>query len=407
MEKTNIKKKVLYFIPSFPVRSETFIQREVSKLIDRDNLDLTVFSLDGDRAELYENVKPCVKYYRLNWKDVFTSIPFIVVRRSQVLKAFKLVKKDKTKSFFGRFFLFLKSLAYAYVFSRLNPDHIHVHFMSDSSTIVMVASVLLDVPYSISGHAIDVVVYGSLISEKALTSKFIAVCNQTVWAKVVKEANKVKKSGKVKLMFHGIDYEKTFGETLHINKPDRPLIYSVPSRLVEKKGVEYLIKASKILKDRGIDHFVYIVGYGERYQEYLDLIAGLGLEETVKILGDNKGLPNEEVIAYMKIADIYAFPNTVSREGDIDGVPTTVIEAAMAKLPIIVTSAGSTTDLIEDNVTGLIIREKDEEELAGAIIKLMESSSLRDRLGEKAFIKARGMFDLEKNIEDLEKLFIS
>ncbi len=400
------KKKLLYFVPEFPRLTETFIEREISKLIEFDNLDIVVFSLAKASGAMSENVKDKVVYQKLTWRASFLAGFYFFTRTRAVLDAWKLVWDDKTKSVIKRAYLFLKGVGYTKLFERYNPEHIHVNFLSDPSTIALIVSKILNIPFSISAHAKDVFVDGTLISEKAREAKFITVCNENTWRKVVEEANKERASGKVRLIFHGIEAQKVFIGTPDIKKPDRPMIFLGGTRLVEKKGIKYMVEASRILKDRGIEHQVDIVGPGPLYEELMVQIKELGLEDTVIIHGEGKGTPFKLVAQYYQIADIFVLPSIVTQEGDVDGVPTVVIEAALAHLPMVTTSAGSITDLVTADA-GILIPDKDAVAIADAVEKLLSDKDLAKRLGDTAHKKASEMFNLERNVGELESLLLN
>ena len=300
----------------------------------------------------------------------------------------------------------LKGMAYAKVFSEYRPDHIHVHFLSNFSTVAMVAAQVLNIPFSVSAHAKDALVDSSLVLTKVQRAKFITICNKRTWQAVIDKIP-AELAPKVKLTYHGIDHEKIFSGPSRLPKPSRPVIFMGGTRLVEKKGVRYVIEASKLLKDRGIDHQIELVGPGPLYQELQHIIDSLDLSQNVFIHGEGKGTPFDQVVDYYKIADVFVFPSIETSEGDMDGVPTVVIEGALAKIPIITTSAGSITDLIDHEDSGIIIPQKDAAILANQIERLLSDSALRARLVTNAFQKASSMFHLDNNIKKLQELLLS
>ena len=419
----NEKKKLLYYIPHFPVLSETFIEREASKLVEFDQMDITILSLTAGSGAMSENIKDKVHYVRLTigicvsalFSYVFKNpkkmieIHKLVMGKDRLPYFLNLSKDDSARTkmsvlgrFHGsRFIHYWKGVAYAKVFEKYHPDHIHAHFLSDSSTVAMVAAKILGVPFSISAHATDVFREGTLIPIKAREAKFITVCNGNTWKEAVKYANQTKSSGKVKLIFHGIDSNK-FLDVAIPEKPKVPFIFTI-ARLVEKKGLRYLIEASKILKTRNIDHVVKIAGYGPMYHELLDLIEKNDLASNVQILGEGKGIPNVQVAGLLQVADIYAAPFIHASDNDVDGVPTTVIEAALAKVPIIATDSGSIADLVTEE-TGLIVKQRDSVGLADAIEKLINDKELSQKLVLTAHKQAREQFDLNKNVGELQNL---
>ncbi len=389
------KKRVLYFIPEFPRLTETFIEREVAALLERGNVDVKILSLKKASGATSQKVLDITEYKRLDWIHSFSAAVYFLTHTKKVLELFRIIP-DK--------YLLLKSFGYTKIIEEFHPEHLHVHFLSDPSTIAMVAASLLDIPFSVSGHARDVFVEGTLIPEKADRAKFMAICNSFAWQKCIELAGP-KNSSKIYKVFHGIDMNIFSGLAVK-QKPNRPSIFLGGTRLVEKKGIKYVIEASRLLLDQGVDHQIDLVGPGPMYKEFKDTILDQGLENNVYIHGEGKGTPFEEVKEFYKTADIFVFPAIETLEGDADGVPTVVIEAAVAKLPIITTDAGGITDLVDDGVTGLLVPQKDAQALASAIEKLIYDKSLGKRLAEAAHKKVQTMFDLDKNVEKLEELLL-
>jgi colanic acid/amylovoran biosynthesis glycosyltransferase len=397
-------KKVLYFIPEFPRLTETFIEREVSKLIELGNLDIGVFSLKKASGKMSDNVAIVTNYKRLDVKTLIESFRYKFTKTSKVVEAWKLIYRDSSRSIFSSAYFFIKALGYTRLFEKYGPDHIHAHFLSDPSSIALVASTVLGIPFSVSGHARDVFVEGTLIPEKAERAKFIAICNKAAYEKCLELAGE-KHAGKISLIYHGVDPNAIFSTELKKQKPTRPLIFSA-ARLVEKKGLAYLIDASKILRERGVDHEIRIAGPGPLYWMLSEKISSMKLQDSVIIEGNGKGVPFDEISQFYRIADIFVLPSIDTDAGDADGVPTVVIEAALAKLPIVTTDAGSITDLVADKETGLIVPQKDPQALALAIEKLISDVPARQRIGEEARRRAEEMFDINNNISDLERLLL-
>ena len=387
------KKRIVYFIPTFPGLSETFIEREVSKLVDLGNLDVHIVSLNRGKGKTSEKVLALTEYQRLTWATSFSAIRYFFTRSKQVLEAFKIVKNP---------YLLLKSLGYTKKFQNLKPDNLHAHFFSAPSTSVIVASIILGIPFSISGHARDVFVEGTLIREKVRRATFASICNGFAWKKCVEIAGEDLK-GKIRLIYHGIDTH-LFELPAKKEKPSRPVIFMGGTRLVEKKGITYMLQASKILLERGLDHQLELVGAGPLLDDVRTEIIESNLQDNVFIHGNGEGMPFEEVKEFYKIADIFVLPSIETAEGDADGVPTVVIEAAIARVPIITTNAGGITDLVEDGITGLLIPQKDAKAIADAVLVLLMDPQLRSLLRQNAYNKAAEMFNIEKNAAELEKL---
>jgi colanic acid/amylovoran biosynthesis glycosyltransferase len=420
------KKKIVIFIPEFPRASETFIEREISKLVEFGNLDISVVSLAKASGEMSSATQSVIHYEKLTLSTALSAFfSYVVFHPLKILKIHKLilgkdpvpylfnlkksnaVEKDK-RSALGRlhnarFIHFLKGIAYAKVFEKYSPDQIHAHFLSDPSTIAMVAAKVLNIPFSISGHARDVFVEGTLIPVKVREAKFIAICNKFAWQKC-KELSGSENTQNVKQMYHGLDMN-IFSSPPKMKKPDRPLIFLGGTRFVEKKGIKYMLEASKILKERGIAHQVDLVGSGPLYGEIKQAIADFGLEDIVVIHGEGKGMPFSKVAEFYKIADVFVLPCIETGSGDADGVPNVVLEAAVARLPIVTTNAGSVTDVITPEI-GVLVPQKDPTAIADAVENLIFDSEKRKELGEKAYQRVKEMFDIEKNAKALEQLLL-
>lgn len=423
-------KRLLYIVPQFPVLTESFIRREVEKLVERGNLDVSVLALYPGSGKTTAEVMARLTYLRLNMVTaVLAAFKYVVFRPFLAMRVFVLVlsssdnypflwpKKvmpgDEIKprqSVVGnfsrtRFVHFLKGVGYAGVFEKFNPDHIHVNFLSEYSNMVMVAAQLMKIPYSISAHAKDVFVEHSLVKSKAKTAKFISICNKNTWAKT-KDLAEEFDGDHIKLLYHGVDENKL-----------RKLISSGPlpqsqipafvciARLVEKKGLTYLVEASQKLKSEGVKHKVYIIGPGPLYDLLISQAKESDVLDSVEVLGEGKGLPFEEAIKYVAISTAFVAPFIQTQTGDVDGVPNTVIEATLLDKPTIATDVGSISELINSE-TGFIVPQRDSGALAAAMKKVIEmqgSDDLTQRV-VRAKKLAKDTFDLDRNIEKLENL---
>lgn len=396
-------KKILYFIPEFPRISETFIEREVSWLIELGTLDIKILSLAKASGTTSQKVQDRIIYKRISWLTCLMALKYLFLAPYELFSSFREYWKGTKNTQVRKLHFFLKSVAYTYVIENLKPEHIHVHFLSWPSSTAMIASRILGIPYSISGHARDVFLEGELIKEKIKTCKFITICNTYAYRRAIELAGPEADTKNVHLIYHGVD-PKIFEGPAKMSKLEVPRIFLGGTRLVEKKGITYMIKASKILVDRGIKHQVDLVGPGKLYSVLKEQIENLGLQKTVYIHGEGKGTPFSEVLEFYKVSDVFVLPSIETNEGDVDGVPTVVIEATMAKVPVVSTNAGGITDLIINGETGIIVAQRSAEEIANAVEKVLTDKEFAQKMVEKAYKKAVGMFDLETNIGKLEQL---
>lgn len=406
------KVKLLVFVPTFPVFTETFIERELAKLVARENLDVTVLALKNGTASITETLKPCVTYKELKLLTFFEVVTksFLVylAMLPKLAGAYKLLQDSTSvspKSAFAKIFLLFRVCAfYAPLIKTFTPDFILVQFFSEMSTVAMLVAYFLNIPYAISAHARDVFEFGEYATSKVKTAKFISICNKKALESCILQSG-VANPKNVILRYHGIDFAK-YPETLF--EPTKPLKLLTIARYTEKKGHRYLLEACNMLKAQGVDFTLELIGGGgELYAETKELVSQLGLTTQVHFVNDGKEISFEETLPYFKSAQIYVFPSIVSAAGDSDGIANVLVEAALFKLPVVATNAGSTTELIEHGVTGLVVAQKDPKALAEAIMQLATKPAVRESLATQNYLKAKKMFDLDKNIADLEKMIQS
>ncbi len=156
-------------------------------------------------------------------------------------------------------------------------------------------------------------------------------------------------------------------------------------RLVEKKGVDHLLRALPAVKRKIPDALCLIGGSGSEQAALEGLARTLGVGDSVRFLG---GLDWQGVASALRAADIFVAPSIHDSKGNSDGLPNTVLEAMASGCPIVATTLPGIQLAITDNEHGLLVLEKDAAQLADAIIRLGLDNALRTRLGENARLRA-------------------
>lgn len=156
-------------------------------------------------------------------------------------------------------------------------------------------------------------------------------------------------------------------------------------RVHPQKGLEYLIEAVGKVKKSGINVELNVVGplMGVAFGNYEGLlrekVSYLGLSDHVKFIGTvgDRGKLKE----FYKNADVFVLPSLS------EGSPKVIPEAMACGLPVISTDISSIPDLIQDGVEGILIRPKDVDGLANALMRLAQDPGLRYRIGKAALVK--------------------
>jgi glycosyltransferase involved in cell wall biosynthesis len=151
-------------------------------------------------------------------------------------------------------------------------------------------------------------------------------------------------------------------------------------RIEDYKGIEYLIQAGKIVEKYIPDITITIAGKGN-FSKYKQLI---GTDSHFIVI--NKFLEDEEVATLFQKTSLVVLPYIV-------GSQSGVISIAYAfKKPVIVTDVGNFSEMVENEITGLIVPPKDHEALARAIIRLLNDNKLRNDMGLKGSNLSKDLF---------------
>jgi glycosyltransferase involved in cell wall biosynthesis len=104
-------------------------------------------------------------------------------------------------------------------------------------------------------------------------------------------------------------------------------------------------------------------------------------------------------------ADLFVLPNRIAGDGDRDGLPNVLLEAASQSLACVASSVSGVPELIEDGVSGVLVPSDDADALAGALVRLIGEPLLRLRLGRAAAERVRSEFSFEHGIDMLVRRF--
>jgi len=171
-------------------------------------------------------------------------------------------------------------------------------------------------------------------------------------------------------------------------------------RLTKAKGVDILLKAIKILKEKYQKEIkAAIVGEGYLEEELKELVIELGIEKEVEFLGVRR-----DIERLMKSTQIFVLPSRW------EGLPLAILEAMSSRASIIATSVGGISEVIEHEKEGILISPEDPEVLASAISELLKDEELRVKLGINAYKKVKEKYSIEvytNNILELYKSLIT
>ncbi len=156
-------------------------------------------------------------------------------------------------------------------------------------------------------------------------------------------------------------------------------------RLTQAKGVDILLKAIKILKNKYNKHLnIAIIGDGPLRENLNILAVELGVNREVKFLGVRKDI--EELMISSKI---FVLPSRW------EGLPMVILEAMSRGMSIIATEVGGVPEVIKNGKEGILISPEDQEALAQSIDDLLENEELQEKLSQTAYKKVREKYSIE------------
>jgi colanic acid/amylovoran biosynthesis glycosyltransferase len=167
-------------------------------------------------------------------------------------------------------------------------------------------------------------------------------------------------------------------------------------RLVEKKGTKVLIEALANVADAKL----IVIGDGPLRTALQRQARELG--DRVRFLGE---LPSDEVAQWMRRASVLAAPSLTAADGDAEGLPNVVVEAAASGLPVVGTRHSGIPEAIEDGVTGFLVPEGHAEALAARLAEVLGSESLRREMGVAARRLAERKFSRQMLTARLESIY--
>lgn len=406
-------KRIGYFIGQYHVLSQTSIQRELAALGDSGLSVLVIADILPDR-ELPDVNTPgvsvqylCPMDEKILWRYrryFFFKNPLACVNLFLYVICHNY---NRNKNFDFDRLVFSKAIYLAGLLKETGTGLIHSPWADDCAFISLLASRLLGIPYSVQARAHDVhgkaFLYG--LGEKFNNADFV-ITNSEYNAAHIKSLASVQTAGKINVVYEGLNLDQ-FPVEERKNGSSALRVLSV-ARLIERKGLIYLLKACKILKGRGHAFTCEIVGESENplfmnyHASLKKLHQDLGLEDCVFFRGAQ---PFLKVLEGYRQADIFVLPCVVGEDGSRDIIPNSLIEAMAMKLPVISTNITAIPEIVQNGVSGILIPPNDEQALAEALIKLIENAPLRRRLGENARRKVEERFDIHKNIAGYANLF--
>lgn len=360
-------KKVLHYKTNFLNKSETFIDRLVRNHI---------------------NYHPIALCYR---KKAFT----------ENLTIFEVPKKGLDS--WINFAAFHSNMSLPY-FSRIlnqeSPAVVHAHFGYDAVKLIQ-ATQKHGIPLIVSFYGTDVSRLPSEFGWKrryrnlALSATHFIAASEYMKDQLVKLGFPKQK---ISIVRFGVDLN---GANFNETPPSTNRIMMV-GRMVEKKGFEYGIRAISKLRERGIIPDVNIYGYGPDMKALEELTKKLRIEDQVRFHGYQ---PVDKILEAHHQHSLLLAPSVTARDGDMEGLPNTILEAMAQGTPVVATRHAAIPEVIEDKKTGFLVEERDVEGLADIMEKILQNTFDLNQIRHEARKTIEETYSIKRMVREVETIY--
>ncbi len=405
-----MSKPVAFVLKGYPRLSETFIAQEILGL-QKAGLILEIISLrhptDKARHPVHDEIKARVTYLPEYVKDEPGRClrAWFVARRLPGFQAAYAVfrqdyARDRTSNRARRFVQ-----AMVLVAERGNAvSALHSHFIHTPASVTRYAAMMLGLSWTCSAHAKDIWTSEDWdLSGKLDDADWVVTCTANGRATLQNLAHQPER---VHLSYHGLDLSRfaPFKQRVHArdgSQPDNPVRIVSVGRCVAKKGYGTLLSALALLPDDlhwRFDH----AGGGELLEDLKRQAGELDIASRITWHGS---LPQDKVLELYRACDVFALPCTIAADGDRDGLPNVLVEAASQGLACVSTTTSGVPELVETGVHGLLVQPDNASSLAAVLDTVARDPALRTRLAMAAEAKVRSQFDHLASVRQLMQLF--
>jgi len=402
--------RVAYVVSRFPKLTETFILYEILA-VQSLGVDVDLYPLQRERTTTMhpeaESMLATAHFQPLfSWSILRAQWYYLRRKPGMYVKTlWKLLRGTwgSLRYFAGALVFFPKTVGFAYLMERHGIAHIHAHFASHPAAAAYVIHRLTGIPYSFTAHGSDLHRDRHMLCEKTAEASFVVTIshyNQQIFADTCGK----QVLPKVKVIRSGIDTRAFQPQTggQHNTQTVRPLTILCIGTLHEVKGQTYLIEACRLLRDKGVDLKCTFVGEGPDRNSLMAQAASANLDGHIEFCGQKT---RQEVIAFLREADVLAAPSVPSRDNRREGIPVVLMEAMGSGVAAVASRLSGIPELVEDEQTGLLVSPGDPESLADALERLYRDPALRLRLGRNGREKVLREFDLDANAAELVRWF--
>jgi len=392
--------RVTYFINQYPKVSHTFIRREILAL-ERHGYNIQRIALRGWDAELVDKEdqqeRTRTRYvlqegvFPLLWA-VCRAVLTMPVRFFSALRLALSMGRNAERPWPYHLIYLAEACRIMPWIKTFGATHVHAHFSTNSTEVVMLANALGGPSYSFTVHGQVELHYGGL-AEKIRRSTFVVAISSFGRSQLYHKLD-YELWQKVKVVRCGLDPD--FYSAKPTQPTAKPRLVCV-ARLSKEKGHFLLIEAVHLLANKGVDFELVLAGDGEMRPELESQIKRYGLSGKIRITGWISGdRVREEILAARGLA-LTSFS---------EGLPVVIMEAMALRRPVLATYVGGIPELVLPGQNGWLFPAGSIDELTLAIENfLAKTPDELNRMGEAAYNRVLESHSIDIESAKLAKLF--
>lgn len=386
--------RIAYLFERFPSFGQTFCYREVAELV-RQGAEVSVFSIrrpSGEPAQDWdEDIVRRVTYLpgeaelvpEIDRAERGGELPDAAV------KALREWKRQPD---------FLRLYQAAHIGLQLRAagiQRVHAHFAGMAARTAYWLREFFGIEYSLTVHANDIFAPRDFfVSLEKLFATACAVVTVSDFAVEQLRKQFPQFATKFHRVYNGLDSAQFRVAEF---RAEVPLILSI-GRLIEKKGFADLIAACALLKQRSQEFRCEIIGEGPMEEALHGQISAAHLEGSVRLVGPQT---QSEIADRLATATLFILPCRRDAKGDMDNLPTVIMEAMAAGLPVISTPVAGVPEMVEAGVTGELVPADNPAALADTIAALTANFARLRQYGANAREVAGRKFSIQENVASL------
>lgn len=293
------------------------------------------------------------------------------------------------RAFTWQLFYFLEAVPIWTAVRRAGSRHVHAHFTSPAADVAMIVAELgtgdQSTSWSFSAHGADIEETDQRSLAEKIRHATRVVCVSDYGRSQLMAIVEPNHWPKIDVVHCGVNLDD-FPVQQGVRRDDRVRILNV-GRLVSVKGQTLLLEAVKLAGERGLDVNLTIVGDGPLMGPLRDTARRLDIADRVVFAG---AVGQDDITAHYQAADLFCLPSL--REG----VPVVLMEAMASGVPVIASQIMGIPELVEDEVTGLLVPPGRADLMAQAIIRLAGDADLRERVVDAARARIAAEYEVRR-----------